>query len=246
MHIIILLLSDIAVLHDYPDGVSLGVAGSRGVSMVAETVIIHQTSSDCKWFTAEVEASFTLHCNSQGPVNLAVGFPFQGFVWGQDRARLAPESLATRMNLSVAVDGKGVDLYYKRMPLDTTIWFACWGMDFRPGETRRVIVKYAVPWSYREHNFRYPEPVGGKHGSYSYSGYFTYIVSTGATWAGTIGDALIELELPTDCAEKVSISPAGYETSKRGASTWITWSFSAWEPDSSSNIKLEINTQKDY
>jgi len=246
MQLVILLLSDIAVIHDYPDGVSLGVAGNQGVSMVAETVTVRHKSSECQWFTAVVEASFILHCDSRGPVKLAVGFPFQGFGWGQERTRFAPESLATRMKLSVTDDGQEVDFDCKGMPLDTTKWFACWGMGFTPGETRRVIVKYTVPWSYREHSFRYPKPVGDKHGSYSYSGEFTYILSTGATWAGTIGDALIRVELPSDCAKEISVSPEGYETSKKGASMWITWHFSDWEPDSSSNIRLGIRTQKEY
>jgi len=248
MELVLLLFSDVAVMSLYPDGVSLGVAGSNEVSMVAETVTIRHTSYECASFMASVEACFILRCNSDKPVNLVAGFPFQGFNWGEERQDFSPETLATRMKLSVMADGKPVDFDCRTTPLapDTTTWFACWPMKFKPGQSIRVLVSYTVPWSGREHNFHYPQPMDGKYGSYSYSGEFTYIVSTGATWAGTIGDALISVELPSECMGDIGIFPKGYATSKKGHSTWVTWHYSDWEPDSSGDIRLGIDTQREY
>ena len=145
--------------------------------------------------------SARLHLRNDGPAaRLLVGFPCER---GVDPGVAA---LDCRTKIAVKVDGKKV-----RAKRKGHHWV--WPMRLGAGVETDLEVAYAAPLR----NDRYKIPVLGM-------GILHYRLTTGAAWAGPIGELSIRVELPTEAI--LHIAPAGYKRS----SGVIEWTLKDVEP----------------
>jgi len=104
-------------------------------------------------------------------------------------------------------------------------WYL-WESEFQQGESKTIEVQYSLPFGmlYKT-NERF----------------FTYLLSTGANWKGTIGKAeiivnLIDIEIDSI----ISKQPNNFEISNKH----LTWTFSDFEPTTNDDIKINYNSNK--
>lgn len=106
---------------------------------------------------------------------------------GADVSDRIPDSL----NFRTFIDGEEVPVYYRscaRSLEEELIWqpvVAVWKMGFEPGQTVILENTYNTSWDYYG---------GGPWGAYTVN----YILTTGGTWQGPIGEAFITLTIPDD------------------------------------------------
>ena len=113
---------------------------------------------------------------------------------------------------------------------------AVWRMHFAPGDTVRLVNTYTTAWDYL---------AGGTDAWYDLG----YIVTTGASWSGPIGYALIRMTVP-------EALPLPGLTDTLSAAWWwsgspvvdlddrtVTWEHRDWEPEE--NLQLTVCTLLD-
>jgi len=96
---------------------------------------------------------------------------------------------------------------------------ACWEMHFQPGQTVRLVNTYNTGWNHRSYA--------------NYTASLTYIVRSGALWAGRIGDAVISITVPEQYYSMLSDSVCswtGWSGSPEVDGNRITWHFTDWKP----------------
>jgi len=154
---------------------------------------------------------------------------------GSDASDLVPPELRFRAE----VDGEPVDVFYRTCAWsldDSMIWgpvMAVWRMSFAPGDTVRLVNSYRTSWDYSS---------GGPDAWYR----MAYIVTTGANWSGTIGSAVITMEVPGILAVPQWNDTLVASWSWTGApvvdeaSRTLVWEYRDWEP--MENLELTIRT----
>lgn len=154
--------------------------------------------------TAAVEAKVTLV--NRGPATrLTVGFPC---ATGDDAGAI---DVPCKVPLAVTVGGKKQKL--KRVKTSKTVQHWTWPLALAAGQETTVVVRYQAPLL----NERYSTPAFGM-------GLFTYRLTTGARWAGPIGDLHIVVEHFHE--PLLFVSPAGYQR----APGRLEWHLKAHEP----------------
>lgn len=210
---------------------------------------------DKRYYThlAEVTAVFEMVNDTPDTVSLEVGFPVEAeFVYpgewavaelvdGESKAPPDADQIVARESLKqlhergyyrlrVSVDhgepfepevvrDRGVLERGRHKP--DYLWFH-WDMDFPPGP-KLVTVSYDIPSVYTKG-----------------SGYqnLSYVLHTGALWAGTIGSAVIAVHFP-ESAPPVHPAPKttpGFERTDHA----VTWSYRDFEPGPHDDIKIEF------
>jgi hypothetical protein len=104
-------------------------------------------------------------------------------------------------------------------------WYL-WESEFKQGESKTIEVQYSLPFGmlYKT-NERF----------------FTYLLSTGANWKGTIGKAEIIINLKDiEMDSIVSHQPDNCVKSHNQ----LTWTFSDFEPTTKDDIKIHYNSSK--
>lgn len=104
-------------------------------------------------------------------------------------------------------------------------WYL-WDSEFKKGESKTIEVQYSLPFGmlYK-----------------SNKRFFTYLLSTGANWKGTIGKAEIIINLKDIVKDSIiSQNPANCEISGKK----IVWTFLDFEPSVDNDIKVIYNSDK--
>lgn len=104
-------------------------------------------------------------------------------------------------------------------------WYL-WESEFQQGESKTIEIQYSLPFGmlYKT-NERF----------------FTYLVSTGANWKGTIGKAEIIVNLKDiEMDSIVSKNPSNCEINNNQ----LIWTFSDFEPTTKDDIKINYNSSK--
>ena len=104
-------------------------------------------------------------------------------------------------------------------------WYL-WDSEFQKGESKTIEVQYSLPFGM---NYQ------------SDKRFFTYLLSTGANWKGTIGKAEIIINLKDiEMDSIISQGPDNCVISNKQ----LTWTFSDFEPSSNDNIYVNYNSSK--
>jgi len=104
-------------------------------------------------------------------------------------------------------------------------WYL-WESEFQKGESKTIEVQYSLPFGM---NYQ------------SDKRFFTYLLSTGANWKGTIGKAEIIINLKDiEMDSIISQGPDNCVISNKQ----LTWTFSDFEPSSNDNIYVNYNSSK--
>ncbi|HZK97003.1 MAG TPA: DUF4424 family protein [Prolixibacteraceae bacterium] len=104
-------------------------------------------------------------------------------------------------------------------------WYL-WDSEFQKGESKTIEVQYSLPFGmlYK-----------------SNKRFFTYLLSTGAKWKGTIGKAEIIINLKDIVKDSIiSKSPADCKISDKQ----FIWTFRDFEPSADNDIKVIYNSDK--
>ncbi|WP_319503664.1 DUF4424 family protein [uncultured Draconibacterium sp.] len=164
---------------------------------------------------------------------LQIGFPEMNFY----HYRLISES--EKLNkFKVKENGKTVKFYLSdslktdvelRRKIDSyqiiQDWYL-WDGEFQKGESKTIEVQYSLPFGmlYKT-NERF----------------FTYLLSTGANWKGTIGKAEIIVNLKDiEIDSLISQQPNNCEVTN----DQLKWTFSDFEPTTNDDIKINYNSNK--
>ncbi len=104
-------------------------------------------------------------------------------------------------------------------------WYL-WDSEFQKGEFKTIEVQYSLPFGmlYK-----------------SNKRFFTYLLSTGANWKGTIGKAEIIINLKDIVKDSIILqNPANFEITDKQ----LTWTFLDFEPTADNDIKVLYNSDK--
>jgi len=154
---------------------------------------------------------------------------------GEDASPNIPEE----MDFTTVVDGDTVEVLYRTCGYSVYEQLvhrpvvAVWRMHFQPRDTVTLVNTYNTSWDY--------------YGT-SASGRYTirYILTTGATWEGPIGDAVVSLEVPESLPEpQLSDSlMVCWEWTGRPVvqGRRITWHYTGFEPEE--NLAFTISRIK--
>lgn len=256
------LIADSFVIFEFPDGRTVALTSSGEITMLAESVSITPADSFFRddWSPMmEVECVFYLANTTDSPQDVTVGFPIdakfgdaytvfpdsmlvamydsmyteedwtQWYTTGPEDGGDAAQEIPEDLNFTAEADGRQLEVSYRHclynleeemvhMPVA-----AVWQMHFEPRDTVRLANTFSTAWDYYG---------GGTGGSYS----FKYILTTGATWKGSIGSACIELEIPEGLPEP------GFTDTLFTCWNWtgspvvdgrtVTWEYTDLEPES--------------
>jgi len=266
-------------MYEFPDGRTVGLISSSDVIMTAESVLIAPVDGlrntwpeEYGWLPLmEVDCMFRLLNASDSVLNVTVGFPFDAR-YGDSYSVLSDSELVAMLDsmhgageipdwteewsskyesnpeipedldfIAIA-DGDTLEVFYRQCARDLTNELilrpvvAVWRMQFQPGQEIRLLNSYTTSWDYRGY---------GMDAHYSIS----YIVTSGATWAQSIGSAVIRLVVPEELPVPqmndtllVSWDWKGSPDVDLTART-LTWEFSDWEPEE--NLTFRVNTLVD-
>ena len=104
-------------------------------------------------------------------------------------------------------------------------WYL-WDTEFQKGESKTIEVQYSLPYGM---NYKSDER------------YFTYLLSTGANWKGTIGKAEIIINLKDiEMDSIISQGPDNCVISNKQ----LTWTLLDFEPSTNNNIYVNYNSSK--
>ncbi len=101
------------------------------------------------------------------------------------------DELPQELEFTAQADGESLDVHYRRCAYDLHDKMihmpvvALWRMHFQPGQTRRLVNTYNTSWDYF---------AGGVWSDYT----VRYVLTTGSTWKGPIGSAVITLVVPDE------------------------------------------------
>lgn len=164
---------------------------------------------------------------------LQIGFPEMSFYYYQQKSKVdeayrfqvKENGRAVSFNFSDSL--KYNEAYRKKVESYQIKenWYL-WESEFQRGESKTIEVQYSLPFGmlYKT-NERF----------------FTYLLSTGANWKGTIGKAEISINLKDiEIDSLVSQLPGNcVKTNKQ-----LTWTFSDFEPTTKDDIKVLYNSSK--
>jgi hypothetical protein len=198
---VVLIVSAAAAADPHPmaSGATPAPITDSQVAMVAETLTI-----DIGLRHATVNAAVTLE-NSGAATKLVVGFPCSK---GDEAGQI---DVSCKAALAITANGKKLRASKSKPSKKGAFWM--WTMKLGAGEKVDLVVKYKAPLL----NDRYSVPAFGM-------GIFTYRLTTGARWAGSIGKLNITVNHMHDVL--LFVSPAGY---KREPGR-ITWALENHEP----------------
>lgn len=165
--------------------------------------------------------------------NLQIGFPEMSFDYYRqkskvdeiNRFRVKENGKAVNFDFS---DSLRYNKEYREKVESFQIkeeWYL-WESDFQQGESKTIEVEYSLPFGmlYKT-NKRF----------------FTYLLSTGANWKGTIGKAEIIVNLKDIEMDSItSQQPSNCLISNNQ----LTWTFSDFEPTTNDDIKVYYNSSK--
>ncbi len=239
------LWADDGVAYIYPDGSGLELVNDERVTMLAETVDV-RVVEDIK---VKVDAVFWVKNLTDKKVKIKVAFPFKGF-WGDegeyeyysdeeiDKDETMPDLpfAGDSMHFVSLVDGKAVKtkMIRNKNAQDDYDFYYVWDLSFEPGQKRRLQTRYNTVWNWWSNNMA----------EFGYS--FSYVLLSGATWAGPIKSALIRVQIPqkvrpffddTAIQSWTKVVPKHYRVKPDYSE--IVWRFEDWEPDQDLNITSE-------
>lgn len=268
--------ADSAVIYEFPDGRTVAVMATEEISMMAESVLITPSGKMYRQFSRlplmDVWCVFHLVNLTDEPIEATVGFPLDAnfgdaysvfppwmlvemsdsmhveenrMPWdhvGPNDGDDAYELIPAELEFTAKADGEPLEVSYR-----TCAWsledglvqkpvMAVWRMRFAPGDTVRLENTYTTSWDYF---------------GFGPDAWFDleYIVTTGASWSGPIGYALIRMTIPDEFpAPGLSDTVcAGWWWSGSPAVDFdrrtVTWEYHDWEPDE--NMHLTICTLED-
>ena len=270
---------DSAVMFEFPDHRTVGLISSGEVTMLEESVTIvpaggmYEPWDDGSGWLPRMRVScmFRLLNTSDSVQEVTVGFPFDA-TYGNSYTVFSDEELVSFLDSSgsdtgipsweradlgegspsdrvpeeldfIAVaDGDTLEVFYRdcARELDEHLirWptVAVWRMRFEPGQEVRLVNTYNTSWDYH---------AGGPDASYT----MNYVVTSGATWAGDIGAAVITLHIPGDfpIPQMSDTLIASWEWTGEGEldieGRTVTWVYTEWEPEE--NLSFRLHTQDD-
>ncbi len=276
MLLFLILLADSAVMFEFPDGRTAAITSSGDIAMAAESVSIvpsggmFQYFDDRGWLPMmEARCVFELVNITSEEQYISVGFPLdakfgdsytvfpdsmlvaildssqadgESSPWWQGKTTTgidASERIPDDLDFRALVNGAEVPVHYRtcaRSLEEELIWqpvVAVWKMRFQPGETVILENTYNTSWDYYG---------GGPWGAYSVN----YILTTGGTWAGPIGEAVISLVLPDDLPEPVLTDTLAVYWDWTGCPAIdgrkVTWHYTDLNPDE--NLRFTVNTEQ--
>jgi hypothetical protein len=188
------------------------MASDPSVTMVREDVHITGVGADPK-----VTARFVFHNTAAKAVNTLIGFP--ELLSGGDAE--SPSEQTTLQNFRSWVDGKPIALKYDKQASGSTEdgYQAFWvkTVHFDAGQTHIVTDSYT----------------GGGGNYVMGEQWFIYVLKTGASWKGPIGEAVVTCDVGNlSTFAPVVISPGGY--SRKGDT--VTWDLKNIKPAHDINI----------
>ena len=257
------------MMYEFPDGRTVAMISSGDISMAAESVLIQPAGGtwDNGWLpNMQVRCMFELVNNTDEEQFISVGFPLDAkygnaytamdeemlfeelsrscseeerlpwqnemVVQGLDAAEDIPEELDFR----TFVNGEEIQVYYRKCALsleDDILWrpvVAVWKMHFDPGETTVLENTYNTSWDY----------FGG--GPWN-SSTVNYILTSGGTWSGPIGDAVITLIVPEElsepCLNDTLLSFWHWTGTPVVDGRTVTWHYREFEPDENISFSVE-------
>ncbi|MCD4702423.1 MAG: DUF4424 domain-containing protein [Candidatus Aegiribacteria sp.] len=159
-----------------------------------------------------------------------------GFSTGEDAADQVPDE----MEFTASVGEVQLEVSYRTCLHDLEqdlVWkpiLAVWEMHFDPGETVKLVNTYNTSWDY-----------SGFMSDANYS--INYIVTSGATWAGNIGSAVITLEVPEELPLPMLSDTLSASWEWTGSPVingrTVTWEYNDWEPEE--NLAFRVHTVED-
>jgi hypothetical protein len=242
-------IADSAAMWVFPDGRGAMPIENDQITMEAESVSIVPTGNMLNHYVPEMTVTcvFYLRNLTDQTLDVSVGFPFESFYgmsnygersnWYYDRALeemsgkeagdVPADSMMREWFMFRAfTDSVECEVTYERGNVNRDNKFifwpliACWNMHFQPRQTVRLVNTYNTGWNY-----------------YGYSGNFTasltYIVRSGALWAGRIGDAVISITVPEQYYSMFSDSVCtwtDWNGSPEVDGNRVTWHFTDWKP----------------
>lgn len=177
--------------------------------------------------TATVRCEF--HLKNEGKAcEVKMGFPEHAWAYGDGGTNLRMSEFRSR------VDGRLVKMKYQVSPKppkrfrDEEMSYEAWYtkiVKFPAGQTRVVVDTYKC------------EIGGWGDVSGEYFLLFSYILQTGRSWKGKIGDAVISVDAPAYPRRHFDVtgSPAGYEQRR----TALVWTLRDFEPKADIEVKIK-------
>jgi len=208
-------LGDSSTMFEFPDGQTVALTSNGNISMAAESVSIVPSNElfergySIKLPMMEVRCMFQLVNNTDEERNITVGFPIDdrfgddyriinpkdemSLMWENGAASADSTYMAIPPNLDFKtfVNGEEIPVYYRSCAgpgieeLGRAPIAAVWKMKFQAGESVTLVNTYNTSWDY----FSYDAVE-----TYSVN----YILTTGATWDGPIGDVVVTLRIPAE------------------------------------------------
>ncbi|MBD3276970.1 MAG: hypothetical protein GF388_01610 [Candidatus Aegiribacteria sp.] len=270
--ITLVLTADSMVIFEFPDGRNVAMTSSGEIEMVAESVSITPADSMYRndWIPMmEAKCVFYLANTTDRPQDITVGFPidakfgdaytvfsdsmlvamYDSMYEGEDRSQWHSSGLEDGseaaldvpedLNFTAEAHGRPLEVFYRSCMYDLDEEMvhrpvvAVWRMHFEPQDTVRLVNTYRTAWDYYG---------GGPWSDYT----IKYILTTGATWKGSIGSAHIELEVPEE------LPSPGFTDTLFTCWNWtgspvvngrtVTWEFTDLEPET--NLRFVVNTEK--
>ena len=207
---------DSSTMWIFPDGRGAMPIETDQITMEAESVSIVPTGNMLNYDVPEMNVTciFYLRNLTDQPLDVSVGFPFEDSEvpdWVHFRALSDDEEYEINFESGVA-NGEDSLVFW---PLS-----ACWEMHFEPGETVRLVNTYNAGWNYYWYD--------------NYTASFTYIVRSGALWAGRIGDAVVSITMPEQYPLSMLSDSICAWSEWNGSpeidGNRVTWHFTDWEP----------------
>ena len=215
-------VADSATMWVFPDGRGAMPIETDQITMEAESVTIVPTGNMLNYDVPQMKVTcvFYLRNLTDQSLDVSVGFPFEDSTvpdWLQFRA------FTDAYDYEIAYES-GIVNRDENWPL-----IACWEMHFEPGETLRLENTYNAGWNYYWYD--------------NFTTSFTYIVRSGALWAGGIGDAVISItapeEYPLYMLSDSVCAWADWNGSPEVDGNRVTWHFTNWEPVE--DIKITVS-----
>jgi len=228
------------------------------VEMVAESVLIVPAATagprNYHEYSMQVTCVFHLRNLTSKHLRIEIGFPFETFdpmdsrheFEGRFRHRNdmlqfvdSPDPADSRLPewLDFRAFANGSELtvqYLKGIPdVDNRLLFwpliAAWEMEFKPGETVRLVNTYYTKWDYISYREWECHDV-------------SYIVRSGSYWNGSIGNAVIQLVVPEELPLPYIGRDCGAWWEWTGSPSiegrTVTWSYADWHPDQDLGVKI--------
>ena len=242
-------MADSATMWVFTDGRGAMPIETDQITMEAESVSIVPTGNMIYDDTPEMKVTcvFYLRNLTDQTLDVSVGFPFESFYGMHNYASRTDrhydrvlEEMSGKEAGDVPVDSMIPDWFQFRAFTDSVeygvtyergnvnrdnrfiFWplIACWNMHFQPGQAIRLVNTYNTGWNYRSYA--------------NYTASLTYVVRSGALWAGRISDAVISITMPEEypffmLSDSVC-AWVDWNGSPEVDGNRVTWHFTDWKP----------------